>query len=532
MFAVRFGIAKYLASDDNPQITEKELTDRFSMSDLMLRKIFLLLQASDIFGGSIYREDIPGEHPVWTVTAAPTIRRYRKVTTIEQYLAVRQSLRERHQRPTVDPAALLSGAYELPALANPHPAQDSGTQPDVQTPPVASHSDRQDSDPDGTTQRQYWDTEGERRALLGLSREARAVLEYVVRNHEPEDLVQREVVAQAVGLDGRNLTDTLSELGDAGLIKGFGNAAHRYAAFQVLPLAWEQVDASIAGFDVEQDMVQVAAAVNQHEQVERATLLQEMGFSEKRLDVAALILKAHDHIILIRPGVRGLTFATAIATHKTRLFLKSKQGANRRVVPPAIAQPTAIPTTSAQLATVRVLRVVVASPSDVQKERASLRTVLDELNDGLARQLGLHLELWGWENGAFPGLHEAGPQGQIDRSMRIEEAHIVIGVFWKRFGTPVADAQSGTEHELRRAYEAWQKNSRPQVMVYFKEQAYRPKDEHEFEQMRAVFDFQQRFPKEGLWWPYRNSRQFPDLVRGHLQKFLLDRYSDSGSAEQ
>ena len=51
--------------------------------------------------------------------------------------------------------------------------------------------------------------------------------------------------------------------------------------------------------------------------------------------------------------------------------------------------------------------------------------------------------------------------------MAISDADVVVGIFWKRFGTPTGDAQSGTEHELRNAWEAWRKNGRPDVMVYF-----------------------------------------------------------------
>jgi hypothetical protein len=32
--------------------------------------------------------------------------------------------------------------------------------------------------------------------------------------------------------------------------------------------------------------------------------------------------------------------------------------------------------------------------------------------------------------------------------MQIADSDVVVGIFWKRFGTPTRDAQSGTEHEL------------------------------------------------------------------------------------
>jgi hypothetical protein len=54
---------------------------------------------------------------------------------------------------------------------------------------------------------------------------------------------------------------------------------------------------------------------------------------------------------------------------------------------------------------VRVLRVVVASPGDVQSERDSLPEVIDELNKSTAADRGLRLELIRWQTDAYPGFH-------------------------------------------------------------------------------------------------------------------------------
>ena len=51
----------------------------------------------------------------------------------------------------------------------------------------------------------------------------------------------------------------------------------------------------------------------------------------------------------------------------------------------------------------------------------------------------------------------------IDASLRIKDCDILIGIFWKRFGTPVQGANSGTAHEFRRAYEEWQRTRRPHI---------------------------------------------------------------------
>ena len=160
---------------------------------------------------------------------------------------------------------------------------------------------------------------------------------------------------------------------------------------------------------------------------------------------------------------------------------------------------------------IQILRIVVASPGDVQAERDALTTVVEELNRGIAGDRSLRFELGRWETDAYPGFHPEGPQGLIDSVLNIQDCDVLIGIFWKRFGTPVKDAGSGTEHEFLRAYEAWQAKGRPQIMVYFNQRPYTPKSKAEIDQWSQVLEFRERFPKEGLWWPYKGKARFERL---------------------
>jgi hypothetical protein len=90
-----------------------------------------------------------------------------------------------------------------------------------------------------------------------------------------------------------------------------------------------------------------------------------------------------------------------------------------------------------------IIRVVVASPSDVQAERDALSGVVDELNHGIAGDRGLQFGITRWKDDAYAGFHPRGPQGLIDAILRIEECDVFIGIFWRRFGTPVYDAGFG-----------------------------------------------------------------------------------------
>jgi hypothetical protein len=172
---------------------------------------------------------------------------------------------------------------------------------------------------------------------------------------------------------------------------------------------------------------------------------------------------------------------------------------------------------------VGVLRVVVISPGDVVEERAVAQAVVEELNRGVAASRGRHLSLWRWETDSRPGIHVSRSQGLIDELMDIAAADVVVGVFWKRFGTPTGEAQSGTEHELRRAWAAWRERGRPEVMVYFCTRPYSPMASAELVQWQRVLEFREALPEQQLWWRYEAVGEFERLLREHLTRFVLSR---------
>jgi hypothetical protein len=176
------------------------------------------------------------------------------------------------------------------------------------------------------------------------------------------------------------------------------------------------------------------------------------------------------------------------------------------------------------MAKVDLLRVVVVSPGDVQPERNCVESIADELNRGIGDLMKVRLDVVRWETDAFPGFSKAGSQGHIDTALQVEGADLVVGIFWKRFGTPVKDAASGTEHEIRGAYKSWEKTGSPQIMVYFNQAPPGNLTADESAQMEQVKQFQ-RDPifKEGLYWNYSGPQEFEKLLRGHLTQYLRHR---------
>jgi hypothetical protein len=175
--------------------------------------------------------------------------------------------------------------------------------------------------------------------------------------------------------------------------------------------------------------------------------------------------------------------------------------------------------------------VVIASSNDVRKEREALDRIIQKVNRSVAKYLGLSLQAVRWETDSYPGFHADGPQALIDSFLKIEDCDILIGIFWKRFGTPIKKkGRTGTEHEFYKALKAWKKNGKPHIMLYFKQF---PKRLEESEQQTKVLNFKGKIAKlKGLYWEYGGLREFEDLTSEHLSQYLQNRFRDGNAVQR
>jgi hypothetical protein len=173
---------------------------------------------------------------------------------------------------------------------------------------------------------------------------------------------------------------------------------------------------------------------------------------------------------------------------------------------------------------VKIVRVVVASPADVQAERNAVAAVAEDLNRWIGSLLGVRLEVARWETDAYPGILLQGAECLIDKVLRIEDSDLLVGIFWKRFGTPTQGGTTGTEHEIRGACQAYRNNGHPQVMVYFSQKEYKPTSDEEAEQWSRLQELKKAYSAEGLWWPYKGRLDFERVLRNHLFNFIRENY--------
>ena len=89
----------------------------------------------------------------------------------------------------------------------------------------------------------------------------------------------------------------------------------------------------------------------------------------------------------------------------------------------------------------KILRVFLASPSDLTEERQTVRETVKEFNECLADAFGCQVELMGGED--TPAGYGR-PQHLINKD--VVRCDLFIGLIWKRWGTPPNDEQ---KHALK-----------------------------------------------------------------------------------
>src|SRR5688500_16864696 len=94
-----------------------------------------------------------------------------------------------------------------------------------------------------------------------------------------------------------------------------------------------------------------------------------------------------------------------------------------------------------------VLRVMVASPSNVQPERLAAQAIIHNWN--VVHSVGrgqVLLPVW-WQTHTIPAMGERA-QAIINRPI-LSDSDMLIAMFWTRIGTPTGQSESGTIQEIK-----------------------------------------------------------------------------------
>ncbi len=172
--------------------------------------------------------------------------------------------------------------------------------------------------------------------------------------------------------------------------------------------------------------------------------------------------------------------------------------------------------------TARVVKVMIASPSDVAKERQLIRDVIQEWNAVHAEDRKVILMPIGWETHSAPDMGDR-PQAIISKQL-LKTCDLLIAAFWTRLGSPTGVAASGTVEEINEHLAS----GKP-AMIYFSAVPVRMDsvDGEQYEKLRA---FKEDLRSRGLFDEYEDLTSFRTKFARHLAQRVIASFTGAEHA--
>jgi hypothetical protein len=187
----------------------------------------------------------------------------------------------------------------------------------------------------------------------------------------------------------------------------------------------------------------------------------------------------------------------------------------------------------------RLIRVFLASPSDLGDERRIARSVVEEVNSLAGDIYNCRIELVGWEDTVTVFGR---PQATINRDL--ERCELFVGVMWKRWGTPPDTSgpySSGFEEEFESSVRRRSDRGLPEISLFFKSVSLDLINDPG-EELRKVLAFKDRLIREKmvLFEEFVDTQDFEKRLRrclfGYLQNSraleLIQQSSNNQSAPE
>lgn len=167
----------------------------------------------------------------------------------------------------------------------------------------------------------------------------------------------------------------------------------------------------------------------------------------------------------------------------------------------------------------RTIRILIASPSDVEKERDLAEQVIHRMRIICRDKVKLDLEPKRWELDV-PAAMGKPPQDLINKDL-VDDCDCAVCVFWKRIGTATEVAEGGAVEELERMLKA-----KKPVLLYFSdvEVALSKVDR---QQWNALEDWKEKLWKKrrGLPKTYKDHNDFEKQLKNDLE-ILLQKFCE------
>ncbi|MGL5882029.1 DUF4062 domain-containing protein [Synechococcus elongatus] len=160
---------------------------------------------------------------------------------------------------------------------------------------------------------------------------------------------------------------------------------------------------------------------------------------------------------------------------------------------------------------------MIASPSDVAKERNIIRNIIYEWNTINSIDRKIVLDPVGWETHAHPDM--SGRAQSIINKQILKDCDLLVAVFWTRLGTPTGKFISGTVEEIEEHLK-----SGKQAMIYFS-RAPVYLESVDQDQYKALCDFRSLCQQKGLIETYESLEEFQHKFSRQISQKIIQNYS-------
>lgn len=175
-----------------------------------------------------------------------------------------------------------------------------------------------------------------------------------------------------------------------------------------------------------------------------------------------------------------------------------------------------------------VVKVFLASPSDVNAERKVVRERAEHFNRLWSDHFGIHLKVIGWED--LPPTAQR-PQQRINADA--DECLLFIGLLAERWGSNSGEFSSGFEEEFVLANRRRQQTASPGIALFFKAlDSSRIGDPGP--QLSKVLEFKQTIldGREFLYKEFATPEELSNSIDGVFSQFARDRQASSEQAHE
>ena len=170
---------------------------------------------------------------------------------------------------------------------------------------------------------------------------------------------------------------------------------------------------------------------------------------------------------------------------------------------------------------VHLLKVLVASPSDVSIERDMVADAINRINKAVFKKRNIRLEYVGWETDSYSGIG-ADAQDVINKEFG-DDYDIFVGIMWHRYGSPTQRSDSGTVEEFERAYDNYMSSGCCKKILFYFNSADLPQKEITLSQVDKVLAFKESLREKGVYYThYAGPEHFKNKIYDDLVRTISD----------